>query len=185
MNRVNLAITVFFGTAILLYWQVQSKRGDAELTIDPQSRPDYIVDDIKSVAYNELGLVSNRLSAKHMEHYQDNNITLFTEPIYLIYPEKGQAQWQVQSGKGTMNKKSGKVILEDNVIINAIDTKEPIQTVTTSYLELDLNTRIMVSDRKVYITGSDFIIEGLGLYGDLNAESVKLTSQVHGTYEPE
>lgn len=122
-----------------------------------------------------------------MEHYEDNNTTLFTEPIYLIYPEKGQgqAQWQVQSAKGIMNKNSGKVILEDNVIINAIDTKEPIQTVTTSYLELDLNTRMMVSDRKVYITGSDFVIEGLGLYGDLNAEIVTLTSQVHGTYEPQ
>lgn len=182
MNRVTLAIIAFFGTALLLYWQVQSKRGDEGLAVDVSARPDYIADNLKSVEYNELGLVNSRVSAKHMEHYEEDNMTYFTEPIYLVYPEQGEAQWQLQSTKGTMNKNSGKVILENNVIINAINSSEPIQSIKTSYLELDLNTMIMTSDDNIYITGSDFIIEGVGLYADLNAENVKLTSQVNGTY---
>ena len=182
MNRVTLAIIAFFGTALVLYWQVQSKRGDTELTVDVSSQPDYIADNLKSVEFNELGLVNSRVSAKHMEHFEEDNMTYFTDPIYLVYPEQGQAQWQLQSMKGTMDKRSGKVILENNVIINAIDSQEPIQSIKTSYLELDLNTMIMTSDRNIYITGSDFVIQGVGLYADLNAQSVKLTSQVNGTY---
>ncbi|MBL4817476.1 MAG: LPS export ABC transporter periplasmic protein LptC, partial [Shewanella sp.] len=53
----------------------------------------------------------------------------------------------------------------------------------TSYLELDLNTMVMTSDREVYITGNDFIIQGVGLFGDLNAQKVQLLSKVKGVYE--
>lgn len=51
------------------------------------------------------------------------------------------------------------------------------------FLELDLNTMIMTSDRIIYVTGKDFNIQGQGLYADLNAQEVQLTSQVVGTYE--
>ena len=42
---------------------------------------------------------------------------------------------------------------------------------------------IMTSDRIIYVTGKDFNIQGQGLYADLNAQEVQLTSQVVGTYE--
>ncbi|WP_076415884.1 LPS export ABC transporter periplasmic protein LptC [Shewanella sp. UCD-KL12] len=182
MNRVTLAITAFFGTALILYWQVQSKRGNEEIAIDASLKPDYIADNLRSVDYNEQGLVNSRVTATHMEHFDEANMTYFTQPIYLVYPDEGQAQWRLQSTMGTLNKKSGKVILENNVIIDAISPEEPIQTIKTSYLELDLNTMIMTSDREIYITGNDFIIEGLGLFGDLNAQKVELISKVRGTY---
>lgn len=183
MNRVTLAIIAFFGTALILYWQVQSKRGTEEVAIDASLRPDYIADNLRSVEYNELGLVNSRVTATHMEHYEEANMTYFTQPIYLVYPDKGQAQWRLQSSQGTLNKKSGKVILEKDVIIDAISPEEPVQTIKTTYLELDLNTMIMTSDRDIYITGTDFLIKGVGLYADLNAQSVQLTSQVEGIYE--
>ncbi|RTR40633.1 LPS export ABC transporter periplasmic protein LptC [Shewanella canadensis] len=183
MNRVTLAIIAFFGMALILYWQVQSKRGEEEVAIDASLRPDYVADNLRSVEYNELGLVNSRVTATHMEHFEEANMTYFTQPIYLVYPDKGQAQWRLRSSKGTLNKKSGKVILEKDVIIDAISPEEPVQTIKTTYLELDLNTMVMTSDRDIYITGSDFKIKGVGLYADLNAQSVQLTSQVEGIYE--
>ncbi|ABV88926.1 LPS export ABC transporter periplasmic protein LptC [Shewanella pealeana] len=183
MNRVTLAIIAFFGTALLLYWQVQSKKSEQELDIDMSQRPDYIIDDLRSIEYNELGLVNSKVSAKHMEHFDSANMTYFTEPVYLIYPDDGQAQWRLQSAKGSHNKLTGKVSLENNVIIDSISPEEPIQTLSTSYLELDLNTMIMTSDEMIHVTGNEFVIQGLGLYADLNAQSVKLVSQVEGIYE--
>ncbi|SQH75046.1 putative Lipopolysaccharide export system protein LptC [Shewanella benthica] len=183
MNRVTLAIIAFFGTALLLYWQVQSKKSNDTVTFDVSLRPDYIADDLRSVDYNELGLVSSRVTATHMEHFDETNMTYFTQPIYLIYPDGGQAKWRLQSTMGTLNKKSGKVVLENNVIIDSISPDEPIQTMKTSYLELDLNTMVMTSDREVYITGNDFTIQGVGLFGDLNAQKIQLLSKVKGIYE--
>ncbi|GIU23857.1 lipopolysaccharide export system protein LptC [Shewanella colwelliana] len=183
MNRVTLAIIAFFGTALILYWQVQTKRGNEALNIDVTDRPDYVINDLKSVQYNELGQLNSRVSASHMEHYSDKNMTYFTQPVYLVYPDEGNAQWRLRSTKGTLDKASGRVKLENNVIIDAISPEEPIQTIETTYLELDLNTMIMTSDRTIRITGNDFLITGKGLYADLNAQNVRLTSQVEGTYE--
>ncbi|MEI6860311.1 MAG: LPS export ABC transporter periplasmic protein LptC [Shewanella sp.] len=183
MSRVTVGIIVFFGTALLLYWQVQSKKSDEAVTIDVSLRPNYIADNLRSVEYNELGLVSNRVTARHMEHFDEANITYFTHPIYLIYPDGGEAQWRLQSTKGMLNKESGKVILENNVIIDSISSEEPIRTMKTSYLELDFNTMTMTSDRKVYIIGNDFMIQGVGLFGDLNTQKIQLLSKVKGIYE--
>lgn len=184
MNRVTLAIIAFFGTALILYWQVQHKRGaDSAGGLSNIGKPDYIIEDLHSVEFNDQGLVNSRVTAKHMEHYELKNQTFFTEPVYLIYPDQGKAQWQVSADQGQLNKNTSKVVLENNVIINAINSQEPIQTLSTSFLELDLNTMIMTSDRIIYITGKDFKIQGQGLYADLNAQEVQLTSQVVGTYE--
>lgn len=183
MNRVTLAIILFFGTALILYWQVQSKKSELALDIDVSQRPDYIIDDLRSVEYNEQGLVNSEVTAKHMEHFDSASMTYFTDPVYLIYPDDGQAQWQLKSAKGSHNKITGKVTLENDVIIDSISPEEPIQTVSTQYLELDLNTMIMTSDDTIHVTGNEFVIQGMGLYADLNAQSVKLISQVEGTYE--
>ncbi|GIU43230.1 LPS export ABC transporter periplasmic protein LptC [Shewanella algidipiscicola] len=183
MNRVTLAIIAFFGTALILYWQVQSKHGSQALLLDASDRPDYVINNINSVQYDEQGKLNSRVSASHMEHYAERNITYFTQPIYLVYPDNGDAQWRLRSARGTLDKDSGRVILENNVIIDAISPEEPIQTIETNYMELDLNTMIMTSDRTIRITGNDFLITGKGLYADLNAQKVRLTSQVEGTYE--
>lgn len=183
MNRVTIAIIVFFGTALILYWQVQSKRSNTVQLQDGSEHPDYVINDLKSVEFNEQGEINSRVSARHMEHFEEANMTYFTEPVYLLYPDEGKAQWRLRSSTGTLDKNSGHVTLEKDVIIDAISPEEPIQTIETTYLELDLNTMIMTSDRTINITGNDFIITGEGLFGDLNKQTVKLMSQVKGTYE--
>jgi len=183
MNRVTLAIVALFGTAFLLYWQVQLKKADEGVAVDASNYPNYVAENLKSVEFNELGMVNSRVTATYMEHFDATGMTKFTSPIYLIYPDKGQAKWRLRAEVGVLNKQLGKVVLENNVIIDAISLEEPIQTIKTSYLKLDLNTMIMTSDRTVYITGTDFIIKGTGLYADLNGQNVKLTSNVEGTYE--
>ncbi|MGL5408482.1 MAG: LPS export ABC transporter periplasmic protein LptC, partial [Shewanella sp.] len=81
MSRVTLAIIAFFGTALILYWQVQQKRStDTGTGLNDQNTPDYIVDDLRSIEFNEQGQVNSRVSAKHMEHYELKNQTHFTEP---------------------------------------------------------------------------------------------------------
>jgi lipopolysaccharide export system protein LptC len=184
MNRVTLAIIAFFSAALFLYWQVQVKRSAMESTrVDVVERPDFIADDLRSAEFNQQGLLVSRVMAKHMEHFESTQETYFTEPVYLIYPGSGKAQWQLQANQGKLNKLTGKMLLENNVIIDAINIEEPVQSISTQSLALDINTMIMTSDDMLYVKGKDFIIQGLGLYADLNAEELTLLSQVEGTYE--
>ena len=42
---------------------------------------------------------------------------------------------------------------------------------------------IMTSDEIIHVTGNEFVIQGTCLYADLNAQSVKLISEVEGIYD--
>jgi lipopolysaccharide export system protein LptC len=184
MNRVTLAILLLFSAALVLYWQVQLKQGEFDKKLQlTTSEPDFVADDLHSVEFDDKGRLNSRVTASHMEHYEDKALTYFTAPVYLVYPVDGKAQWRLQASEGRLDKNSGKVTLENNVIIDAISPEEPIQTLSTSQLELDLDTMIMTSDRLITITGAGFIIQGTGLNADLNAQEVSLTSQIKGTYE--
>ncbi|MBV7316156.1 LPS export ABC transporter periplasmic protein LptC [Shewanella sp. NIFS-20-20] len=185
MNRVTLAIVLFFSAALILYWQVQVKRSAKDSqAASSLIQPDFVADDLKSVEFTESGKVSSRVSASHMEHYNQTQMTYFTNPVYQVYPDTGEGQWHLYASQGSLDKLSGKVVLENNVIIDAIEPNEPIQRLTTSYLELDLNTMIMTSDEPIYIKGSGFTVTGKGLYADLNTQTIELKSQIEGTYEP-
>ncbi|MDF0533037.1 LPS export ABC transporter periplasmic protein LptC [Shewanella yunxiaonensis] len=184
MNRVTLAIIAFFTAALVLYWQVQNKRNSEATQLSTDViQPDYVADDLRSVSYDQNGMISSRVSAKHMEHYEQDDRTVFTNPVYWVFPDKGQTEWRMTALQGQLDKHSNKVVLQNDVIIDAISPTEPIQSISTSYLELNLSNMIMTSDKNILINGQDFNITGLGLYADLNAQQVKLLSQVKGTYE--
>ncbi|MBB1269965.1 LPS export ABC transporter periplasmic protein LptC [Shewanella sp. SR44-3] len=184
MNRVTLAIIAFFSASLFLYWQVQLKRSAMEqIQVDVIERPAFTADELRSAEFDKQGLLVSKVMARHMEHYESTQVTHFTEPVYLIYPESGKAQWQLQASQGKLNKQTGKMLLENNVIIDAINIEEPVQSISTQSLAFDMNTMIMTSDDMLYVKGKDFIIQGLGLYADLEAEELTLLSQVEGTYE--
>ncbi|MBB1439075.1 LPS export ABC transporter periplasmic protein LptC, partial [Shewanella sp. SG41-4] len=125
MNRVTLGIIAFFGLAFILYWQAQSKRSEIDaVKIRGIERPDFVADNLRTTEFNQLGFVESRVSAEHMEHFASSDITHFTKPIYLIFPENGKAQWQISADRGQLNKNTSKVTLENNVIIDAIDIEE-------------------------------------------------------------
>ncbi|QIR13511.1 LPS export ABC transporter periplasmic protein LptC [Shewanella aestuarii] len=185
MSRSTLAICAFFGLALALYWQVQLKRSQMDLTKSNNiERPDYIAQDLKTTVFNEQGYIDNKMTAKHMEHYASNNKTLFTEPVLLIYPENGEALWQLTAEKAILDQDINEVSLLNNVIIDAIDMTEPLQSLSTEQMTMDLETMIGRSEEWVLLKGNGFQIKGLGLHAELNAEQITLLSQVEGTYEP-
>ncbi|MGX9462417.1 LPS export ABC transporter periplasmic protein LptC [Shewanella sp. A14] len=185
MNRITLGIVAFFGLAFMLYWQAQVKRSEMNsIKIRGIERPDFVADDLRTTEFNQQGFIASRVSAEHMEHYASSDITHFTKPIYLIYPENGKAQWQLSADQGQLNKNTSKVILKNNVIIDAIDIEEPLQSLSTQAVTVDLTTMIGTSKEMVYIKGKGFIIQGLGLHADLNSQKLSLLSQVEGIYEP-
>ncbi|KFZ38863.1 hypothetical protein HR45_00195 [Shewanella mangrovi] len=184
MNRVTLAIIAFFAAAIVLYWQVQTKRNNEQPTVvSTEAQPDYVADNLKSVSFDENGKIATRVSATHMEHFADTDTTVFEQPIYHIYPDNGDAQWKMSAEQGQLNRTQHKVVLQNNVMIDAITPDDPIRSLTTQYLELDVSTMIMTSQEQVFMKGSGFHASGIGLYADLNAQQLKLLSDIKGTYE--
>ncbi|MCL1143763.1 LPS export ABC transporter periplasmic protein LptC [Shewanella gaetbuli] len=185
MSRITVAICAFFGLALVLYWQVQVKRNQQHVVIDSSiERPAYIANNLRTTEFNEQGLIESKVSAKYMEHYASSNTTKFTQPILLLYPENGKAQWRVTAQNASLDQQTNIVNIENDVIIDAIDIEEPLQSLATQKVTFDLNTMIGESQEPVQIKGIGYDIKGVGLFADLNAEQITLLSQVEGTYEP-
>ena len=183
MNRVTIAIIVFFSTALYLYWQVQVKQGQNQQIHTQIELPDFVATKLHSLTYDENGQLSSQVTAEHMEHYQEKDLTLFNQPVYLLYGDDLSSPWRITAQQGRLHKLQGKVFLDDDVEIEAVNRQEPLQSVLTKHLRMDLITKTMESEEMVYIKGNGFKSQGLGLYADFNQETVRLKSQVTGTYE--
>lgn len=184
MNRVTLAILLFFSIALGLYWQVQMKQNEQDANADSNIiTPDFVAKDLKSINFNSKGDVESRVTADYMEHFATSNLTNFTEPVFLLYPENEKGYWRIAAKQGALDKNVNMVTLHKDVIINAIAPDEPMQKLMTSYLQLDLNTMIMRSDQAIAVEGDDYRLQGVGLYADLNQQTVELLNQVTGIYE--
>lgn len=185
MNRVTVAIILFFGTALYLYWQVQVKQGQAQLTLNNIKQPDFEATQLRSSEYNEQGILSSRVTAEHMEHYQDDNLTLFTQPVYFLFSKDKLATnpWRIRADLGQFNDQQNHVTLQGKVQIKAIDQQEPLQSVNTDSLLMDLTTKTMTTDNMVYIEGKTFTSQGKGMFADKNSQTIRLNSQVTGIYE--
>ncbi|WP_028107774.1 LPS export ABC transporter periplasmic protein LptC [Ferrimonas futtsuensis] len=182
MKREGIAIAILFGAAILLTWRSMVMKDQAKVDVKPSYQPDFVAENLRSRIYSESGRLSAEINADQMEHYQALALTRLQEPDYLLYPEDSQGQWRVQATQGQLS--DGRhVVLENDVIITAIEPNEPLKTITTDYLELDLETMIMTSNRQIRGNGEGFNITAKGLWADLNLNRIELKSQVNAIYE--
>ncbi|WP_163934545.1 LPS export ABC transporter periplasmic protein LptC [Paraferrimonas sp. SM1919] len=183
MKRI-FAVCLFCGLlAFTLYWQAQLKRANSDAAANTSIQPDFIATGLTSVTFTAKGFKESQLKADYMEHYQSLDMTNFEKPLVYIYPNNGSSQWTATSAQGTFNTDTQVLSLSNQVIIQAIEPNEPIQSLSSQYLELNLDTMIISSQRKVDIYGSNYHLTGVGLYGDLEANYIDLKQQVNGTYE--
>ena len=182
MKREGIAIIVLFAAALLLTWRSMQLKDEEINTGNGLYQPDFTAENLISRIYSDKGHLNAEVQAEYMEHYQSLALTRLKQPVYLLYPENSDGQWQIQARAGQLS--DGRhVVLENDVIITAIEPNEPLKTLTTSYLELDLETMIMTSNRRIDGQGEDFEIHAAGLWADLNLNQIELKSQVNAIYE--
>lgn len=183
MTRVGFFISLFVISGVLLFWNpFRSNSEKAPETDNVSLQPDFVATDMALKRFDEQGFLTSQVHAAYMEHYQEIDLTLFTSPSYLIYPKQGQARWRVHAEKGTFNQRNH-VVLQKNVIITAIAPDELVKEIHTSYLELDLDTMMMTSDRPITVYGKAFTIAGVGLKADINRHYIELIKDIRATYD--
>lgn len=183
MTRAGLFITLFFFSGLLYFWNPFWSIAEKEPELPSGLlQPDFVADDLQLKRFDEQGFLTSQVNATHMEHFQEIETTQFTAPSYLIFPKQGQARWRVQSDLGTFNQRNH-VVLQKNVIITAIAPDELIKEIHTSYLELDLDSMMITSDRPITVYGKEFKISGVGIRADLNRHFIELIKDIRATYD--
>ena len=146
-------------------------------------KPNYQANNMLSTLYNEEGVITHKVFAEKMAHFDELGFTLFTRPNYTIYTDRTETPWQVTALKGTLYD-NNRIQLENNVHIKSIDTAEFVQEVRTSFIEINLESKTMQSDQPVIISGSDFEIHSNGFVANMLTRKFELLDHVQTIFTP-
>ena len=184
MNRVTLSVGLLFLLLIVVYANFlspgtdQVQRGDAA----ESWAPNYQAKNMNSILYKENGSINHQVFATTMEHYDILGFTTFEKPEYTIYTDETDSPWQIIADEGTLYGDE-RIELEQNVLIKSIDQQEFVQTIQTSYVEINLLSKTAQSDQPVVISGKDFVINSRGFKVNLLTQKLELSDHVETIYQ--
>ena len=183
MNRVSLSITFLFFLILLLnlpIWKEEEKT--TELSQDPTNwEPNYMANQMLSTLYNDKGMVTHKVFAIKMEHFDELGFTLFEKPKYTIYTERTEQPWQVVAQEGTLYE-DNRIQLEKDVQIISMGDTEFVQEIKTSFIEINLDDKTMTSDQPVTITGPDYVIHSNGFVANMLTRKFELLDHVQTVF---
>jgi lipopolysaccharide export system protein LptC len=151
-------------------------------TRDSALVPNYRAQNLNSKLYDKAGKLSHQVAAQKMEHYDELGFAVFDKPVYTLYLDSGQP-WQVTADEGTLYS-NNRIVLEKNVKIVNLRTDEYIQEITTEFIEINLQSKTILSDQIVTITGVDYTVKSIGLFGDLATQQYELNEHVQTKFYP-
>jgi lipopolysaccharide export system protein LptC len=118
-----------------------------------------------------------------MDHYDLLGFTLFDAPEYTIFTNDGAEPWKVTASVGTLYE-DNRIQLETNVKVTSLNPDSFIKTLTTDYIEIDLNARTVNSSELVEIKGDAFITSGTGFNFNLITKEYDLDKHIETHYAP-
>lgn len=184
MNRIRWSIVVIFTTVFALYvpllfeetFDETTEKGDRELI------PNYSALNLNSKLYDKEGRLSHQVAAEKMEHYEELGFAIFENPVYTLFLDDGQP-WQITAMEGTLYN-NNRIQLERNVKIVNLRSEEYVKAIATEYIEIDLQSKTLFSDQLVEITGQDYLVTSVGIFGDLVSQQYELKEHVKTQVNP-
>lgn len=179
MTQQNWAILILFLSA-LGAWRFFSV--DEPETAPPSAvyQPDFTAEVLRSVEYNTDGEIVRRTFADKMEHYAELGMTMFTNPVIILYDETAEATWKVQAKEGVFN--NNDATLRDQVLIKNMKKNDYIDVISTNYLKMNLNDGVVRSDELITVSGDLFNQTGIGLEGNFNTQYMSILKQVKAIF---
>lgn len=186
MNRLSASIGFLFILVLLINipaWFSEEPEV-VDVSNNNSGQPNYQSDGMLSTIFNENGEINHQVFAKHMEHYEQQDVTVFEQPEYTVYTADDGAPWRMRAKKGTLFGEN-RIYLETDVVINSLNQSDFVQSIRAEYVEIDLDTRQMKSDQPVVINGVNFVTNSNGFLADLATKKFELINQVRTVYDPD
>ncbi len=185
VNRLGLSISALFVLALLLYlpvWMEEEPETPEQQRIDAL-QPAYKARNLTTTFYDDEGNRNHQIFATSMEHYDQLGFVLFQQPEYTIYLEQQTSSWQVTAQEGTLYN-DDLIQLDSDVLIKSLNDDAFVSTISTEFIEINLDTQKMVSDQPVVIRGTPYTINSNGFKADLKTQEYELIDHVQTIYSP-
>ncbi|MGJ8680672.1 LPS export ABC transporter periplasmic protein LptC [Paraglaciecola sp.] len=184
MNRVTACISLLFLLALGL--SLPGWLNKEEVTPISQTEeawiPNYQAKKMRSTLHDSTGKVNHQVYAEQMENYDLLGFTLFKQPEYLLFAQSSHP-WKVNAIEGTLYEDQ-RLQFETDVEITSLNTQGYVQTIRTSFVEVDLLNKTMSSDQAVEIIGPNYVISSNGFTVSLETQRYELLDHVKTVYHP-
>jgi len=184
-NRLGLSISALFILAMLMYiptWMEEQPETQENRENDAL-KPAYKAKNLTTTLYNQNGELNHKVFAESMEHYDQLGFVLFQQPKYTLYTENASSPWVVTADEGTLYNNE-LIQLENQVNIENQTGDDFVRSISTKYIQINLETKQMTSDQPVEILGTQYVILSNGFNANLRTQEYELLDHVQTTYSP-
>lgn len=184
----NLRLALFFLpfavlVAALGYWNINSSTSnDQQESMQGTKTIDFFVEGTQTLQFTDAGKIQYELSSPRIEHTQDDDITLLSQPDLLLYRDTEQP-WHISSERSEVSPEGKEVELFENVRIARTDEKGRPTILTTEQLTYVPETEYAHTKLAVKIEAANGITTGVGMQTYLNESKMRLLSNVRGRHE--
>ena len=185
MDRLSAAFPLLLALvlAALSFWLQRTVQGPT-LVRDGSTRhdPDYIVENFVAMRMGPDGMRLHQLEAKRMLHYPDDDTTHLEQPRLYQY-DGTKLALRIAADRALVSSEGKTVDFHDDVRAVRLATEKLSElTLTTEYLHVVPDDDFAKTDRPVTIVDANTQVKAVGLELDNNAKTLKLLSNVRGTY---
>lgn len=184
MNRIGWSIALIFSAVLILYLPILLEGEPEQTSLDGDIAlvPNYQAVNLNSKLFDENGELSHQVAADKMEHFEELGFTVFENPVYTLFLNDGQP-WQVTANEATLHN-NNRIQLEKNVKIVNLRSEDYVKEIKTEYIEIDLQQKTLSSDQIVTISGVNYDVTSVGLFGNLSTQQYELRDHVQTEFNP-
>ena len=181
---VMIVLAILAAATWVATWEREASAPAVEASTDP--RPlGYYMRGTRLLVTDEQGRIVYRLNAERLDEVP-NEARLRLEGVTVAYEPANETAWGMSAVSASAPKDGSLLELEGDVEVRSApaDGSRPV-TISTQRLQLQPNTSSVESNEPVEIRVGDWRLRAVGLSTDLKGHTLRLESQVHGTFAPQ
>ena len=170
-----LTLLLFLAAGLYLWHSFSLVTNKQDQLTELDLVPEFTATQLKQEVYDSKGNLTQEVSAVKMEHYSELALTHFEKPEFIIY-QNNKPFWRLSADIGNMEEHI--LTLDNNVYMQQMNDNQLVRSITTKYLEINLDTNQVKTDTPIEIIGNKIHIIGQGMQANLNQGKVTLNHHV-------
>lgn len=148
------------------------------------AEPDAFMENVDALILDKTGLPKMKIYTPKMVHYVNDDTTHLIAPQIILY-RQSPIPWYIHSKFAKASQGADNIEFWNNVLIrHPADVDHPETTITTNTLTVHTNRKTAETRDAITLSQPSFNVQSIGMFADMNTDSVNLLSNVRGEYVP-
>lgn len=186
MRNTAVMVVLAVLAAATWVWSWRPEEPAAAVTADTDAPPlGYYVHGARVLGTDEQGRVVYRVNARRLDEQPDRNVLNF-DGVSVEYQPMDATPWEISASSASGPKDGSALELVGQVELKSApaDGAAPV-VITTERLKFSADTSRAETDEAVRIRVGDWQIDAVGFSTDLKDDTLRLESEIHGTFAPQ